>query len=400
MKGYLLTQYPRTKPPAGVLEDGIDRDVIKRRIVDMVNHEVNRTSKPGIPYVLLGNCNEDILRENFPLILDVTMRRLELLCSADPEHVKTLTPTELVQQGYCDPVRVFIKDEPHSVRKQKSKRWRLIFAVSMPDQLIERIFSSKQNKTEIASWQDIPSAPGIGLSDDTQLASLYDRVVSLIGDGAGAEADVTGWDWSVKEWELLAEADLRVRLGGMTGYQSNLVHNRFLCVSRSVYAMPDGNLLTLVGNGVQLSGCYNTSSTNSRLRVMVAYLVGARWAVAMGDDCVEEYVADAQEKYRELGHPLKMYEKRRDHFEFCSNLFTAQGTWPVDGTKTLYNLLEQKKITPEFLVQFRMEMRNSPRLGEFLESAARVANAADPEPAGGQSVTLNAGERKTKTTSP
>lgn len=314
------------------------------------------------------------------------MTRLKLLCESDPELVKTLSPVELVQQGYCDPVRVFIKDEPHSQRKQKSKRWRLIFAVSIVDQLIERIFSSRQNKKEIATWMDNPSAPGLGLSNDEHLSDLYQRVMRLMGTGTAAEADVTGWDWSVKEWELLAEARMRVSLGSMTGFQANLTTNRFLCVSRTVYAMPDGALLTLVGNGVQLSGCYNTSSTNSRLRVFVSALVGARWAVAMGDDCVEEFVEGAKDKYLALGHPLKMYQQRTKQFEFCSNIFSDKGAWPIDGTKTLYNLLEQKKITREFLAQFTMEMRNSPRLIEFLKSALRVqALGASPQ-AGGQTL--------------
>jgi hypothetical protein len=286
---------------------------------------------------------------------------------------------ELVKLGYCDPVRDFTKKEPHSTRKTKSGRMRQIAAVSIVDQLIERLLCATQNKKEIDVWYKIPSAPGLGLSDDAQLSALYQRIISMMADGEGAEADIEGWDWSVKSWELMWEAEARIKLGNFSDRTALILRNRFHCVANSVYAMPDGNLIVLKEPGVQLSGCYNTSSTNSRLRVLIAYLIGALWAIAMGDDCVEEAVDNAQEKYLALGHRVKMYNRRKKEFEFCSNLFSEAGAWPVDGTKTLYRLLEQKKITPEFQVQFRNEMRNSPRLLEFLQSVERVLTA------GGQS---------------
>jgi hypothetical protein len=275
----------------------------------------------------------------------------------------------------CDPVRVFVKGEPHSSNKVKEDRWRLIFAVSIVDQLIERLLCSEQNKEEIRKWDQCPSAPGVSLSSDASLKKLYDMIMTLKADGQMAEADVTGWDWSVKEWELLEDAHMRIHLGNFTPMSARALLNRQYCASRSVYAMPDGRLRVLRGDGVQISGCYNTSSTNSRLRVFVAYLCGALWAYAMGDDCVEEYVEDARERYAALGHPLKMYVQRDEEFEFCSLINTRDGAWPVDGTKTLFKLIEQKAITPELLAQFHLELRNHPRLAEFLECVERVSQA-------------------------
>jgi hypothetical protein len=190
-----------------------------------------------------------------------------------------------------------------------------------------------------------------------------------------AEADVTGWDWSVKEWELLEDARMRAHLGSFTKMSAKALLNRQYCASRSVYAMPNGKLRVLNENGVLLSGCYLTSSTNSRLRVLVAYLIGARWAFAMGDDCVEDYVENAREKYAAYGHPLKMYVRKDRDFEFCSLINTPHGAWPVDGTKTLFRLIEQKRITEELVAQFQLEMRNSPRLEEFLACVERVSKA-------------------------
>lgn len=341
----------------------------------MCQTSVNRDSKPGVPWTKLASDNELFIESHLPLIKRTVIDRLHLFVDTPIEEIRALSPQQLVEQGFCDPVRVFVKGEPHSTRKVEQERWRLISAISLCDQLVERLLCNDQNKLEIAEYETNPSAPGLGLSDDQQLAAFYVRVMRIAGGGEFAEADVTGWDWSVQEWELAEEAEFRIELGSMNPVAAQCMRARFICVANSVYALPDGSLVELLFAGVQLSGCFNTSSTNSRLRVFVAYLAGAMWAIAMGDDCVEDAVEQAREKYSALGHPLKMYVKKQTNFEFCSNIFSSEGAWPVDGTKTLYNLLEQKNITPELIYQFTAEMRNHPRREEYLASARRVMRA-------------------------
>lgn len=327
-----------------------------------------------MPWTKLSSDNEQFVQEHLPLIKRAVLERLKLYLTIPLDEILAMGPQQLVEAGIADPLRQFVKGEPHSTRKVKAQRHRLISAVSLIDQIIERLLCTNQNKLEIANWMDCPSAPGLGLSDDAQLKQLYEQIMDISG-GSLAEADVTGWDWSVQKWELMAEAELRIKLGSFTATARKCIRVRYHCLCESVYAMPDGSLVELIHGGVQVSGCFNTSSTNSRLRVLVAYLVGAEWAKAMGDDCVEDPVEEAEEKYAELGHSLKMYQRRKDQFEFCSMIFSEEGAWPVDGTKTLFNLLEQKLITPELLYQFRQEMRNHPRREEFLASAERVRRA-------------------------
>lgn len=320
----------------------------------------------------MGQNNQDIVLEQIELITDLVVKRLDILTKLD---CSKMTPEELVRAGACDPVRVFIKGEPHSTSKVEQSRWRLIFAVSIVDQLVERLLCSAQNKAEIELWHTCPSAPGLSLSSDEALLQLYLMIFKLRAGRGLAEADVVGWDWSVKEWELLLEAEMRIQLGNFNKNAAHLIRNRFACVSRSIYAMPDGSLIEMLIHGIQLSGTYCTSSTNSRLRVLLAMLVGADWAFAMGDDCVEDPVDDAHAKYAALGHALKMYQSRGTSFEFCSLIHTPEGAWPVDGTKTLYRLLEQNSITPELVAQFKQEMRNHPRREEFFASVDRVRSA-------------------------
>lgn len=343
----------------------------------MIKFQVPRSSKPGIPYSQLGHCNKDILEENLELITILVLERLRRLGSPEFEkRTKDASPLDLVEAGYVDLVRVFVKNEPHSASKLKSNRWRLICCVSIVDQLVERLLCSAQNKAEIGTWKTIPSAPGLGLTRDHDLAEFRHRIKNLSPNGL-AEADVVGWDWSVQPWEIDLDTECRIELGNMRGFPARVLRARAHCLKHAVLSIPDGRLFRLAHPGIQLSGSYNTSSTNSRMRVAVALLAGAKWAVAMGDDCLEDPVADAEQIYARYGHPLKMYVRRScgDPFEFCSTLFTEAGAWPVDGTKTLYRLIEQKTISDELHSQFAMEIRNSPRRDEFFDCVTRVLTA-------------------------
>jgi hypothetical protein len=347
----------------GFTDTGIDEAVMTKRIAFVAN-QIVRSSKPGIPYHTDYLDNGVFVDQGLKTLTKLVIDRLKLMCE---KPVEALSASELLAQGFCDPVRTFVKGEPHSKKKVEQGRWRLIFAVSLVDQVIERLMCSRQNNAEIDDWIKCPSAPGLSLQTDDNLRTIREHVVRLAQGKALAEADVTGWDWSVKEWELVLEGEMRIRLGGMQGFAAQVMRARALCASRSVYCMPDGKLLCHLDGGVQISGSYNTSSTNSRLRVAVAFLSGASWAFAMGDDCLEEFVEDAPQKYAALGHPLKMYEKRDPGapFEFCSTLFTDGVCAPVDYTKTFYKLLTQKSITLDLWEQFSEHTRHVPQLGSL-----------------------------------
>lgn len=340
--------------------------------------------------------NVDIMAEPilFNRVLDAVLDRLELLSKSS---VFGCTAEELVDGGFVDPVRLFVKQEPHGVKKVNEGRYRLISSVSLVDQLVERLLFTLQNKTEIDMWRQIPSKPGIGLTDE-DLFDMQDQISgkSVRDGGSLAEADISGWDWSVQSWELDSEAYMRVRLAGLPGPFpredgqwthsdepfANIVYARYYCLGLSVYGLSDGKLFAQRQRGIQLSGSYTTSSSNSRMRVLAAMLVGAKWAVAMGDDCLEQYVPDAPVRYAELGHVVKDYQKAKaDEFSFCSHRFERR-EWnvsvfePLNWGKTFYRLLCQKPISAVesamLLKQFSSDMRHSPYLEDMLIVLVRV----------------------------
>lgn len=244
--------------------------------------------------------------------------RLGALANDSGLDYRELTCNQLVEAGLTDPIRVFVKSELHSAEKVAQGRMRLISVLSTTDQIVERVLHSCQNHEEIAQWEDIPSKPGMGL-DDPSLAVLRATIQSF---GNPVDTDISGWDWGVPGWLMEAETEVRIRLAGCGpgDVYHRLAINRMLCLSLSVMVLSDGTVWEQTYRGIQKSGSYCTSSSNSRMRVLLAYMAGASKAIAMGDDCVEEFSSTAVEFYSQ--HVLiKGYEpawKKGGRIEFCS----------------------------------------------------------------------------------
>jgi hypothetical protein len=255
-------------------------------------------ASPGVPWMKLAPNNRVIMREFGGVVWACVMQRLKALCTC---NCSEMTAEELVKAGLCDPIRVFVKNEPHSTKKLEEGRVRLIMSVSLADQLVERVLSSEQNQLEIASFHRLPVKPGMGFSNEKidLVGAHFDKFEELVS------SDVSGWDWSVSAAELRFDAERRVGAAGvpMDHPYARALLARSTCLSRSVIAFSDGEMVAQRWDGVQKSGSYNTSSGNSWIRVAAARFAGAGEVVAMGDDCVDDG-ADA-EVMAVLGHPLK-----------------------------------------------------------------------------------------------
>nr|UHS71546.1 MAG: putative RNA-dependent RNA polymerase [Barnaviridae sp.] len=292
-----------------------------------------------------------------------------------------MTPRELVQCGLVDPIKVFIKSEPHKVAKIEAGKLRIISNVSIVDQLVERVLCSRQNKLEISRWKTCPSKPGMGLHDEG-LQELYDEVTAVQKSGMNlAETDISGWDWNVKDWLLALDAELRADLYHAPEGSAlrHLLWFRGFAVARKVFCLSDGTLYEQQVPGIQASGSYNTSSSNSRMRIILAYIVGCAWAIAMGDDDVEEAVPNASEAYVRLGFSVKDYKilDKVGWFDFCSTSF--MGSWrgrPSQWLRTVFRYLSHSPASfvsnPEFRAQLVSDMRHMPNQQEILFSCDSI----------------------------
>ncbi|QGY99242.1 P1-P2 fusion protein [Groundnut rosette assistor virus] len=337
----------------------------------------------GVPYIALGKPTHRSFVEDptwLPVLARLTFARLQKIAEARFEE---MTPVELVQHGLCDPIRLFVKGEPHKQAKLDEGRYRLIMSVSLVDQLVARVLFQDQNKREIKLWRSIPSKPGFGLSTDEQVLSFTESLAHRVGVPATelitewnkflVPTDCSGFDWSVADWML--EDDMEVRNRLTMGLNPLLVRLRagwLKCIANSVLCTSDGHLLSQTVPGVQKSGSYNTSSSNSRIRVMCAFHCGASWAVAMGDDALESVDSNLAE-YKKLGLKVEVGQE----LEFCSNIFKQPNlATPVNVYKMLYKLIHgynpecgNLEVVSNYLsacFSVFNELRHSPDLVAFL----------------------------------
>jgi len=300
---------------------------------------INPDSSPGVPYMKIAKDNAGVLGAYQHLIICLTVHRIYKILGTDLDVLSGLSNESLVINGFCDPVRLFIKPEPHKLEKINGRE-RLIMSVSIVDKLVECVLCIKLNKDEIYNWRHIPSKPGIGFSpEDNQF--LYNDVMSR--PFKVAQTDCRAFDWSIPEWLNLLDFECRIDLTvGATAEYIHLCRSVAIISSRTIYMLSDGTLLKSKINGRTNSGSSNTSSSNSRKRVIAAAIVQARndfYCIAAGDDTVERYVEDAIKKYAKIGLCIKQFDEIDESFEFCSRLYKNNYSFLVNIDKGLTNLL-------------------------------------------------------------
>lgn len=331
-------------------------------------------SSPGFPLMRLARSNKELMALHYDTVVGLVEDRLTLIENSRLQDVAGLTAGQLVKQGFTDEVRLFVKNELHSEHKVQQGRMRLIASISVVDQLVERVLNGPQNREEIRNWEVIPSKPGMGLHDEG-LESL-EKQIKGFGEYA-VSSDISGFDWSVSQWALDWDARVRAELCG-AGALSHMFLIRATCLGLSRFVFSDGEVWDQVVPGIQKSGSYNTSSTNSRIRVLLAWLVGVccRYesrCIAMGDDCVELAKASPSElvdTYGQFGFALK--EVSRWPLEFCAYQFDLEGGFiPVRWHKMLASVLatapRDAAHANELLVALSYELRHSPQADRALQ---------------------------------
>jgi len=354
----ILQKYPHTKYPKSYY--GKEFSVEEEEILHHIS-QVKRDSNAGVPYCHMYENKGDFIDCDSPLLVILVVERLRLLASVPSGLFREKTARELVQEGFCDPVRLFVKQELHKKAKLDEGRTRLISSSSIVDEIVERILFDKQNKKEIENWKTCPSKPGIGFTDEDNeyVLGFFKSFRKLY------MSDISGWDWCFQGWMFDFEIRCREGLSGVDPARdvvlSRLIRNRMRCLSLSVYTTSKGELYEQLESGIMNSGSYVTSSTNSRQRVSLAYLAGASEASASGDDCVE--TSSKFDLYDRYGMKVKEYEEVSNIVSFCSHIYDldSETVYLDSWEKGLFNLLNSPPSL-ELLEQFVHEYRNSPNM--------------------------------------
>lgn len=333
-------------------------ETIEKQIVNLIAQDgIKMDASPGVPYSSVYTTNKQFINSSLHLITHLVWSRIQLRL----QNPDVNEPTKLIELGLCDPVKIFVKEEPHKIKKIMEGRVRIIMSVSIIDKIIELILIKPLKSLEINSWTEIPSKPGMGFTDE-MVKIIYDKVSQM---NRPVSTDVEGWDWSVMQWMLDADAEIMIRLCHNPFKQwIDLVKITAKLEGNSIYCLSDSRMFTLQVKGNQNSGKLKTSMSNSRMRALIATLAGSKDCICMGDDDIEEFTDNAVENYAKTGIKIKIYDEVKGDFEFCSKIFTNNGCYPVSYGKTLMKLLHQKPKTWEeyvgYMVGFEDEMKNHP----------------------------------------
>jgi len=323
---------------------------LKTGIREMIQHVQRFTpdSSPGVPYMMVGLSNAQVIDRMGEQLVDLVYERLKALELTSRTDLLDCTREQLVKFGYMDPVRVFVKDEPHKLEKLTEGRVRIIHSVSLVDKLVEMLLIKHATKQEIRHWKLIPSKPGIGFDDESNLA-VYNDVMTM---DEPHDSDVKGWDMGVKFWMMEDDAHVTINLCRNAGlWWTQMLLKKQLLEASSIFQFSDGTMVYPNYRGIVNSGKFKTSYSNSKMRVLVSKHIGAKQARAAGDDCVESKVNDAIEKYKLLGIKIKSYQPIHDRFEFCSHMYTPSGSYAINDEKMIMNFLHNDLSVP---LNFRM----------------------------------------------
>nr|UHS71501.1 MAG: hypothetical protein 2 [Sobelivirales sp.] len=323
--------------------------------------KMNGTAVPGTPYHFTYPRKSDWISKDLESLVDLVLERLTLLEYIAPSNLELHANTELIAYGFQDPVSIFVKGEPHKIEKIQQGRYRLIANCTLVEEAIKRLLFAEQNDADKADcYNESGSAGGWDWTTDEAASRCFRSLKSWLP--TAATSDVSAWDWSVKEWMFMAELEIRRRLNGASKTSSwyKISYNVYKCFCRSVYILTDGTAYTLEHPGVQKSGDYNTTTTNGRIRNLMAVLVGSEKSKSAGDDNISTYVDDAVAKYAKYGLKVTDYKKvENGRVPFCSATFTEDKAIPDSAMKSLYNLLMSK---PSYMLldTFRNEFRHAP----------------------------------------
>jgi len=250
-------------------------------------------SSPGYPFAVCFNTNAELLAN--PIAAEAVQKlalwRLRQLSAADPvewEREMIRDPTWAIKNGFVDPMRLFVKDEPHSLKKFLEGRWRLINSLSITDQIVERMLYTTQDQAEISLWQHIPSKSGMGL-DDASVATL---LAYANANHLNLSTDVENWDFKAPDQIIRSDAEARILLNQAKDPEwERAVRAQYLLHSHRVLMLSNGKCFKRTILGGQASGRKVTSSSNGRCRNILEAIVALHLqyvpaAMTQGDDAV------------------------------------------------------------------------------------------------------------------
>lgn len=107
-------------------------------------------SSPGYPYMMRSPNNRTLFGVN-----DAGEP-----AESELRYYYEIVKRRIEEKSIADPIRLFIKPEPHKEKKLVEGRYRLISSVSVVDQIIDHMLFGEMNQKMIQKWHSIPNKAG------------------------------------------------------------------------------------------------------------------------------------------------------------------------------------------------------------------------------------------------
>lgn len=214
-----------------------------------------------------------------------------------------------------DPIKLFIKCEPHKQAKIESNRFRLISSVSLEDALIDRILLYPIMKKAVSTFQKT-----LLLFGYSPLKGGH-RWFSRHWDASTNKlmVDKTAFDWTVHPYMIEMLKDVLISLNvNASDWWINALNIRFKALfEQPEFIFSDGTRVIQPVPGIMKSGCYITILGNSIIQLYLKLLAHLRSntpltpVMVIGDDTIEE---DSPETYCQAFYSLGVLPKFKRSF--------------------------------------------------------------------------------------
>lgn len=332
---------------------------------------------PGYPLNLRFGSNAQALEHEKTSIVLCAVARLHMWLDPDiPFEEMVDSGLPLIFTGLHSPYAVFIKDEPHPLRKVVLERYRCISPGDLVDLLVETVLF-KESAEVLKGEQLFTSGSAVGIGFNQERCSGFVNFINKTNAELGYPIadDMSGFDALHTPETLLntAEVDRRSHShvnGSLDRW--NMANRRWCVLCANSTSVISGNLYVKVTPGMLNSGSRDTSRRNTTLRLVYStYLSLASgnksvFPLANGDDGITWGVKDL-ERYKRCaysaGLPVRdVMRSRGDVIEFCSHEFNLKDrscvllSWP----KALYRILTAPDLHVEDAYQVLQEFYGGP----------------------------------------
>lgn len=277
-----------------------------------------------------------------------------------------------------DPMKVFVKQEPHKREKLLEGRYRLIIGTSIIDTMVDRIIFGPVMQSATNPINALRTPCAIGWSPNK---GGWRYIAMHYKDGFSI--DRKAWDWSVTEWQVnMWETFIKNLCIDSPKWWLSMVSRRFTCLFYiAKFSFPDGTLIAQGEPGIMKSGCYLTILLNSVAQTILHAVVQLRLnkpikdniPLSLGDDTLQRFFPYMEEYALQLNKValIKEAQYTKGYAEFIGFLFEKDGYFPAYWKKHLFTLRHlDPTVAKELLEQYQYMYYRHPNMLKFIRGIA------------------------------